>query len=242
LVVSALLLCALLTNAQLASPDRAAGLAFQQLNDHIRDQTIKRADAQRQLNALLPRLDAYYKAAGGQAYRLTDWIFPLRGYTPAIVGGVRGNGYQPKGYDYFKGNRHAGHPAHDLFIYDKNQDGFDDHTRQPVEVRALTGGVVVAVSTSWTPGSVLRGGNYVWVYAPYARSLFYYAHNATVRVSVGDIVRPGDVLATVGRTGFNAYQKRSPTHLHLMQLTLSAQHTPVPTDCYQALLKARTHP
>ncbi len=233
-----LLSSALLASGQVAAPERAACLTFQQLNDQIRDQTIKRADAQRQLTALLPRLDAYYQVAGGQTYAITDWVFPLKGYTAAVIGGVRGNGYQPKGYDYFKGNRHGGHPAHDLFIHDQNQDNLDDRTRQPVQVRALTGGVVVALSKRWAPGSALRGGNYVWVYAPYARALFYYAHNATVRVEVGDLVRPGDVLATVGRTGLNASQKRSPTHLHLMQLRLNAQQVPVPTDCYRALLTA----
>ncbi len=215
-------------------------VAFNQLNDRIRDQTIGRADAQRQLAKLLPRVEAYYAARGGPALAAGSAVFPVAGYTVAAIGGVRGNGYQSAGYDYFAGNRHGGHPAHDIFIRDRNQDGRDDRTGQPVEVRSLTGGVVVALSTSWATGSPLRGGNYVWVYAPATHSLFYYAHNATVRVELGMLIQPGDVLATVGRTGRNASQPRSPTHLHLMQLTLDARHRPHPTDCYPHLQKAHS--
>lgn len=231
----------LLARAQPA-PDRSVCAAFNQLNDRIRDQTIGRAAAQRELKALLPRLDAYYRAAGGLSYGPADWVFPLRGYGPAVIGGTNGSGYQPAGYDYFAGNRHGGHPAHDLFIHDQDQDGLDDRTRQPVAVLAATGGVVVALSREWAPGSPLRGGCYVWVYAPYNRSLYYYAHNATVQVALGDIVRPGTELATVGRTGSNAWAKRSPTHLHLMQLTLDARGRPLPADCYAQLRRARRRP
>ena len=215
---------------------------FNLLNDRIRDQTIGRATAQRQLAALLPRLDAYYAARGGAALAAHADVFPLAGYSAAAIGGRKGNGYQPAGYDYFAGNRHSGHPAHDIFIYDNNQDSRDDRTRQPVAVRALTGGVVVALSTSWNAGSPLRGGNYVWVYAPTERSLFYYAHNATVRVALGELVRPGDILATVGRTGRNASPPRSPTHLHLMQLSFDARERPRATDCYGRLCRARSFP
>ena len=45
---------------------------------------------------------------------------------------------------------------------------------------------------------------------------FYYAHLDRVFVRVGQIVSKGEPLGTVGRTGVNAYPKRSPTHLHFV--------------------------
>ncbi|MBC7446900.1 MAG: M23 family metallopeptidase [Hymenobacteraceae bacterium] len=239
LTSTALLLGAAGRPADPSVANRRACVAFNQLNDRIRDQTIDRVQAQQQLAALLPQLDTYYTACGGSAVALGADVFPIDGYNAAAIGGVKGSGYQSANYDYFAGNRHRGHPAHDIFIQDRNQNGCDDRTRQPVAVRALTGGVVVAMSTNWRTGSPLRGGNYIWVYEPAAHSLFYYAHNATVRVELGALIRPGDILATVGRTGLNASRARSPTHLHLMQLTLDARSWPLPTDCYPRLRRAR---
>ncbi|HYE79318.1 MAG TPA: M23 family metallopeptidase, partial [bacterium] len=132
-----------------------------------------------------------------------------------------------------------GHPAHDLFILDRDYDSRNDRTRRPVPVLALTGGVVVATSPRWAVGSPLRGGKYVWVYSPPERAFFYYAHNDSLLVVPGDVVRAGDALAFVGRTGRNAYLRRSPTHLHLMQLTLDARNRPQPADCYPRLRQAR---
>lgn len=226
--------------AQTAGADRSPCTAFNQLNDRIRDQTIGRREAQQQLRVLLPQIAAYYRAAGGKAELEKASVFPLEGYSANAIGGLGGNGYQPKGYDYFAGNRHKGHPAHDIFILDRDQDGRDDRTRAAVSVRAVAGGVVVATSTNWRMGSSLRGGNYVWVYSPVSQVFFYYAHNAEVRVTPGDLIRPGDVLATVGRTGKNAFAKRSPTHLHLMQLVLDDQQYPRPVNCYRRLLRSQS--
>src|SRR6478672_10330540 len=127
----ALLLCATLpmgATSQAVVADPAACRAFNQLNDRIRDQTIASAEAQRQLAALLPRLAAYYQQAGGRSDTAERWVFPLRGYSANVIGGVDGSGYQPQGYRYFDGNAHRGHPAHDIFIHDRNQDARDDRT------------------------------------------------------------------------------------------------------------------
>jgi hypothetical protein len=52
------------------------------------------------------------------------------------------------------------------------------------------------------------------------------------------MVRPGDVLATVGRSGFNAAKRRSPTHLHLSVLLLRDGRL-LPQDIYADLKHAR---
>jgi murein DD-endopeptidase MepM/ murein hydrolase activator NlpD len=62
-----------------------------------------------------------------------------------------------------------------------------------------------------------RGGNYVWIIT--RRQIFsYYAHLQTITAQPGERVTGGQPIATLGRTGTNAYPERSPTHLHLMLL------------------------
>jgi murein DD-endopeptidase MepM/ murein hydrolase activator NlpD len=147
--------------------------------------------------------------------------FPLKGYGVPSVGGKNGEGYQPAGYEFLGGNRHKGHPAQDIFIHDRNQDGHDDRTGRPVEVLALADGVVLSTFTEWAPDEAhrhIRGGNYIWIYHPALKMFSYYAHLQEVGVGPGKIVLGGSAIATLGRTGTNAYPVRSPTHLHVMLL------------------------
>ena len=214
-------------------------IEFNDLNTKIRDRRISRSEGLLQLQALVPGIRKYYSQRSGTEYPQDKWVFPLAGYSAKAIGGKNGNGYIASGYDYFDGNRHGGHPAHDIFISDKDQDALDDKTHKPVEVLSVSGGVVVALETNWDTASDQRGGKYIWIYEPVTGSLFYYAHNNTVLVHIGDIVKPGSVIATVGRTGFNAHKKRSPTHLHLMQLRFDKTGYPRPVNCYTVLLKLK---
>ena len=101
----------------------------------------------------------------------------------------------------------------------------------------MTGGVVVALEREWQPGSRLRGGKYLWVYDPVNDLLVYYAHNNELVVELGDMVRPGDVLAAVGRSGYNAAKRRSPTHLHLTAVRVQGGRV-MPLDIYRDLKRA----
>jgi peptidoglycan LD-endopeptidase LytH len=168
-----------------------------------------------------------------------SWIFPLAGYHANAIGGTHGNGYSDKGYKYLDGNMHLAHPAHDIFITDRNQDDMDDHTLKPVDVLAVTDGIVIACTNQWQHQSALRGGKYIWIYHPQLNMLTYYAHNRDVFVSPGDIVKQGQKIAEVGRTGYNAYKKRSPTHLHFSAFHL-INGLPLPFNCYPNLVKAKT--
>jgi murein DD-endopeptidase MepM/ murein hydrolase activator NlpD len=105
-------------------------------------------------------------------------------------------------------------------------------------VRSLTGGVVVALEKEWQPGSGLRGGKYLWIYDPANDLLVYYAHNGELSVKLGDIVRPGDVLGSVGRSGYNAAKRRSPTHLHLTVAKVGSDGQVVPVEVYRELKRA----
>lgn len=167
------------------------------------------------------------------------FVFPIRGYGPSAIGGTHGEGYRGNGFDLFDYTVRGSHPAQDIFIHDTNQDGLDDRSRHPVEVLSMTSGLVLAIETSWKPGSEYRGGNWIWVYDPVMHGLFYYAHNNIVDVTPGQWVQAGQKLATMGRTGFNAYKARSPTHLHLMYLQLLPSGLPIPRNPYSWLLTAR---
>jgi murein DD-endopeptidase MepM/ murein hydrolase activator NlpD len=212
-------------------------MLYNTLNTKIRDGEITKTEALKEMKTLMPMLTQYYTSHGG------CWVikhqellhFPLKGYDIKAIGGKNGSGYIAAGYDFFTGNKHGGHPAHDIFIRDANQDGLDDKTGKEVQVLSACEGVVVATETGWQPGSAQRGGNYIWIYSPTKDVLWYYAHNNKVFVKPGDMVYAGTPIATVGRTGANAAMKRSPTHLHFMTLRFDTGCYPRPENIYQTL-------
>jgi murein DD-endopeptidase MepM/ murein hydrolase activator NlpD len=212
---------------------------FNELNTRIRDGRTAKNKAQAEVKRLLAEVrDAYYQGGGG-TYHRSDWVFPLSGHDRRAVGRGRRHGFKPRGYDFFSGNRHGGHPSYDIFIRDRNQDSLDDRSGKAVRVLSMTGGIVVALEKEWEQGSSLRGGRYIWIYDPANELLVYYAHNGELSVELGQIVKPGDLLATVGRSGLNAAKKRSPTHLHLTVLKLKEGRAE-PLEVYRDLVRARS--
>lgn len=203
------------------------------LNTAILNGQIKRPDAAKQFKTLINQLQQNRHVPEA----LDGWVFPLRKYNYHAIGG-NGSGYSDKGYHYLDGNKHAAHPAHDIFINDKNQDCLDDKTGKPVDVLAVDYGIVIACSNEWEPASSLRGGKYIWIYDNYGQ-LIYYAHNQAIFVKPGDEVKAGQKIAEVGRTGYNAYKKRSPTHLHFSAFNL-VDNLPIPYNPYVQLKKAKT--
>jgi murein DD-endopeptidase MepM/ murein hydrolase activator NlpD len=214
--------------------------AFNTLNNKIRDGLISKQDALQEIQTLLPQIKNYFYKNGGIDIEKSNWIFPVQNYSSKSIGGSNGSGYIALGYDYFDGNKHGGHPAHDIFIVDKNQDCIDDITNKPVNVLSMTSGIVIATENEWDTASNLRGGKYIWIYEPNSNSFFYYAHNSKIFVQPSDIVNSGDTIATVGRTGLNAFKKRSPTHLHITQLKLDNMDYPKPFDFYRDLITIMT--
>jgi murein DD-endopeptidase MepM/ murein hydrolase activator NlpD len=212
---------------------------FNRLNTQIRDQEIVKGEARKQISILIPAIKKYALEHGSGQYSRDQWVFPVSGLNVKTAGNSRGADYVSSGYDYFAGNKHGGHPSFDLFIQDKNQDSLDDRTGNPVSVLSMTGGIVVAVENEWNIKSNLKGGKYIWIYDISSDALVYYAHNKEVLVRIGDIVKPGDTIAKVGRTGLNAYKKRSPTHLHLTYLIIKDGY-PKPENIYKDLKRAIT--
>ncbi len=209
---------------------------FNNFNTAVLSGNIKKEEAVKQFDTLI-KTAAHYIATRKQIeIEKQPWIFPLKGYNYRAIGGTNGNGYYDKGYKYLDGNRHLAHPAHDIFINDKNQDCLDDKTHQPVSVLAVKNGIVIACTNEWEPASNLRGGKYIWIYHQDG-TITYYAHNRAIFVSPGQWVKQGEKIAEVGRSGYNAYKKRSPTHLHFSAFRL-INGLPVPYNCYAQLKTA----
>ena len=229
-MIAAILLSLLLNTGHASQDLRSLCVQFDSLNTAVLNGARLGAAARSR------ELLADIKAAA-PVLRDTLWAFPLRGYTYTAIGGTNGNDYSDNGYRYLDGNRHLAHPAHDIFIRDKDQDQMDDRTGHPVDVLAVADGIVIACCNEWDVHSALRGGKYIWLYHPQTGTVTYYAHNRAIFVAPGDVVRRGQKIAEVGRTGFNAYPHRSPTHLHFSSFTVK-NGLPVPFNGYAALKKA----
>lgn len=222
---------------------------FQTLYTQIRVQSITPDSARQQFSRIMNNLHARFRSE--ESYHQDSpqrdslqrtgqyFSFPIRGYATSAIGGTHGEGYRGTGFDLFDYNVRGSHPAQDIFITDRNQDRLDDRTDQPVDILAMSSGVVLAIETAWKPGSEYRGGNWIWVYDPILHGLFYYAHNSQVDVTPGQWVQAGQKISEMGRTGFNAYKTRSPTHLHLMYLQIQPDGLPLPLNTYRWLLTAR---
>lgn len=192
-------------------------------------------------NNLWDFMEKYVKAGWLKKYTDKEWVFPVKGYAPTAIGGFGGNGYIEAGFDFFS-QTSGGHPAHDIFIADRNQDCMDDYTAEPVEILSMSGGIVVETRKNWDNTMMdIKGGNIVYIYDNFTNGLFYYAHLLDVEVNVGDFVEPGTKLGTMGRTGKNAYATRSPTHLHLMYVR-SFDGDLKPENIYKDLIQAKLIP
>jgi murein DD-endopeptidase MepM/ murein hydrolase activator NlpD len=199
----------------------------------IRDRRVSKEEARTKLSLLEAQLRNDFSKQMEGAHEEGS-AFPLEGYTARSIGGKDGSGYQIKGYDFFDGNDHKGHPGHDIFILDRNQDTLDDKTGKPATVISVSSGIVVSTNTNWELSSSIRGGNYIWVFDPAGGRYFYYAHMEKIFVTVGQGISKGNRIGTVGRTGLNAYPKRSPTHLHFT-VHQSMDGYPRPINTYKEL-------
>lgn len=223
------------------SLSNSPALKWYPLMRQVRDSRISRQQAVDSMNAVLENISLYVKMKSPEDFDKDQWVFPIKGYTPGAIGGKRGNGYITSGFDFFEVNS-GGHPAQDIFINDSNQDCIDDNTGNPVDVLSVSGGIIVETRINWTTDMMdIKGGNIVYVYDGFTDGLFYYAHLKDVFVKPGDFVKPGTALGIIGRTGKNAYPKRSPTHLHLMYVKNNKGDLK-PQNLYDELLKAKLIP
>ena len=178
----------------------------------IRDNKIDLENALDSLRIYVKKSEEYCKSINLQFTERENWVFPMRGFTHTEY---RNNGqdYKDETFDYFQGGEYSGHPAHDIFILDADSNGAEDITGKPVDAVAMTSGLVFSVYSVWDPANMLRSGNYIKIFDPASEAIFYYSHVDSVTVSVGQVVKAGEKVGTVGRTGRKAFRGR--THLHI---------------------------
>jgi peptidoglycan LD-endopeptidase LytH len=209
------------------------------LEKSVRDQTIRKEEAQKRFPPLYKALKEL--CSKHPFTRRSSWQFPVQGYGVKDIGtggfqpGTRSGSSSIKGYNFYDGNRHSGHPAYDIFISDRNQDSLDDRTHKPVQVLAPVDLLILSVERKWESNSKLRGGRYCWALDPLHDRIFYFAHLNEILAEAGAFCPAGSVIGTVGRTGKNASPRRSPTHLHFMVLEIKEANL-LPFD-YRPLLK-----
>lgn len=209
---------------------------FVELQQQIRAESISKDSAIATFKRVIGELEAHFARTNCISLSKKEWRFPIEGYSPHAIGG-NGQGYRAYGFDFFAKTRHNPHPAHDIFILDDNQDELGDRTKKPVRVLSISSGIVVDVKTGWSDTSRMRGGKYVWIYDVASKRLFYYAHLRSVFVKLGDCLVSGAPIGEVGRTGFHAFKRRSPTHLHLMVLQIGKDGLPKPINPYKEMWK-----
>lgn len=212
---------------------------YKQLLVNIREEYITPKEAETEFKAILLELRKMYPhSVEASPYSLL--VFPLIGSNYTAVGGKKGNGFRGNGFNLFDQTVSGSHPAQDIFIYDKNQDCLDDRKNHYIDIASVSNGVVIATETNWQPASEYRGGNYVWIYDTDRGGLWYYAHCRQVDVHPGQMLKAGDKIGEVGRTGHNAFKPRSDTHLHLMYLQPDYEMYPYPFNHYEWLKEAIT--
>jgi peptidoglycan LD-endopeptidase LytH len=204
----------------------------------IREKKISPSEAESEFKSIMVKLkDSYPNTLDSS--QSSSLVFPMTKSNYIAVGGA-GTGFYIKKFNLFDHSVSGSHPAHDIFIFDPDQDCIDNRKQEYVDIVSVGNGVVLAVEKDWTDTSDYRGGNYVWVFDFERGGLWYYAHHRRVVVEPGQIVRPGNKLGEVGRTGFNAKNKRSDTHLHLMYLEIDSSYYPQPKNYYEWLKQANT--
>ena len=200
----------------------------------IRDRKIDKDDAIDSLETIILPAIKYCKEKNIVFTKRNDWVFPMSGFTQTSY---RDNGFDFRTdyFDYFEGAEFYGHPAHDIFILDKDSNGVEDSTGKHVNAVAMVSGVVITSYGEWKIGDIGRAGNYINLFDPEGPGIFYYSHLDSVFVKSGDIVKAGDVIGLVGRTGRKAVFGKTHTHIGYYKIT---NGYPEPVDIIKALYAA----
>jgi hypothetical protein len=201
----------------------------------IRDRKIE-DDAARDSIKLYVKLGLKeFKSYNIEGTKKDDWVFPMKGYTK-ISYRNDGKDYKDEKFDYFQGGESKGHPAHDIFILDNNSDGIEDSTGKKVYAVTTVTGIVISTYDSWQAGDFLRSGNYVKIFDPKSKAIFYYSHLDSVFVKPSQLVKAGDEIGLIGRTGRKAINGR--THLHIAYYKIDEDGHPVPEDIIEDLYRS----
>lgn len=200
----------------------------------IWDRKIPKDDAIDSIEYYVPLAVKEFKTHGVPTTKRDQWAFPMSGWT-SVTYRDKGKDYRDEKFDYFQGGESKGHPAHDIFILDKDNDGIEDSVKTKIFATSMVNGIVVGVHSVWKVGDFYRSGNYVKVFDPESEALFYYSHLDSVFVVPGQLVKAGDPVGYVGRTGRKAINGR--THVHIAYYKIE-DGEPIPVDIINDLYAA----
>lgn len=200
----------------------------------IRDRKIDKDEAIELIKGYVPLAIQEFKTRDIPTTKRADWVFPMSGWTVCSYR-EKGKDYRDEGFDYFQGGEFKGHPAHDIFILDKDSNGVEDSAGTKIYATAMVTGIVISTYTTWFKGDYLRSGNYVKLFDPESKAIFYYSHLDSVFVNPGQLVTAGEPIAYVGRTGRKAIKGK--THVHIAYYKIE-EGEPVPYDIIEDLYAA----
>lgn len=201
----------------------------------IMDRKIPKDAAIDSINYFVKQANIFFKKTALKTTARENWSFPMKGWVKVDY---RSNGedYGDIYFDYFQGGESTNHPAHDIFITDNDSNGTEDVTGKKVDALSMVNGIVFTVLDSWKPGDFGRGGNYVKIYDPETEAMFYYSHLDSIFVKPGQVVKKGERVAYVGRTGRKAIKGK--THLHIAYYPIDNGY-PKPEDIIDDLRDAQ---
>lgn len=192
----------------------------------IRDRKIDESDAQDSIAMYVKLGLQEFKSHNVPGTKRINWVFPMDGYTWKSYR-ADGKDYKDGNFDYFQGGESKGHPAHDIFILDKDTNSIEDSTGLKVYAVAMVTGIVLSKYDTWFRSDFLRSGNYVKLFDPESKAMFYYSHLDSVFVEVGQLVTAGTPLGYVGRTGRKAIKGK--THIHIAYYKIDNGY-PIPEE------------
>lgn len=176
-----------------------------------------------------------FKTYGIPGTKRSDWVFPMKDFTWYSYRSD-GKDYKDEFFSYFQGGEFKGHPAHDIFIIDKDTNSIEDSTGRHVPAVAMVTGIVLSTYSTWFRADYLRSGNYIKLFDPESEAIFYYSHLDSVFVKPGDLVKAGDEIGYIGRTGRKAIYGK--THIHIAYYKIE-DGDPIPEDIINDLYNSQ---
>jgi murein DD-endopeptidase MepM/ murein hydrolase activator NlpD len=101
----------------------------------------------------------------------------------------------------------------------RKHEGIDIFARKGTPVVAICDGIIVS------KGNTPRGGKVLWLQSTTHPMTVYYAHLDQQKAKIGQFVRKGQVIGTVGNTGNARY---TPAHLHFGIYKYTGAVNPLP--------------
>ena len=189
-------------------PQAEACRQWQEWEQKVWDGKAERKEAQTKFRELWSRvtIDDLPSVKEG----LWQWDFPMPGYG---ADDWSSQSYNPEQYKFADGPAAVGHPAINIYAHDRLRKGLDDRTGKAIAIVSATDGVVVSARKFWAETDTNPLGVYVCVLSQEEKRFFYYAHLSKLKVGLGQLVRKGQVLGWLGRTGTDVVKKNLGTHL-----------------------------